>query len=125
MMTRSCLWITVATVASTAVLARSTLLAQEKLPGFSLIPGGQFEMGDHHGFVDPKHGGDETPIHRVRLDAFRMGIYTVTTREYCDFLNSAWEQKQIEVREGGVYLVGGSDLLFETRVMSPHSRIGW
>ena len=40
--------------------------------GFVLIPAGEFEMGDHHGFVDPKHGGDETPIHRVRLDAFSM-----------------------------------------------------
>ena len=106
-MTRSCLWISAAAVAWIAVLGRLTLLAQEKLPGFSLIPGGQFEMGDHHGFVDPKHGGDETPIHTVRLDAFQIGIYTVTTREYCDFLNSAREKKQVEVRAGGVYLVGG------------------
>ena len=30
-------------------------------PGMALIPAGTFEMGDHHGFVDPKHGGDETP----------------------------------------------------------------
>jgi len=33
---------------------------QGKLPGLMLIPGGRFEMGDHHGFVDPKHGGGET-----------------------------------------------------------------
>ncbi|MEI8043467.1 MAG: hypothetical protein WCL11_18810, partial [Verrucomicrobiota bacterium] len=36
---------------------------QDKLPGFALIPAGTFEMGDHHGFVDPKHGSDEIPVH--------------------------------------------------------------
>ncbi len=105
-------------------LGDSALFAQEKLTGLALIPAGRFEMGDHHGFVDPKHGGDETPIHTVRLDAFYMGLYTVTTKEYCDFLNSALAAQQIEVREGGVYLTGAKDLLCETRAMSPYSRIG-
>ena len=115
-----------ATVSAGALaLATIVCLAQERLPGFGLIPAGAFEMGDHHGFVDPKHGGDETPIHTVHLDAFYMAIYTVTTKEYCDFLNSALVAKQIEVREGGVYLVGGRDLLCETQQMSPYSRIGW
>ncbi|MCX6868375.1 MAG: SUMF1/EgtB/PvdO family nonheme iron enzyme, partial [Verrucomicrobia bacterium] len=100
--------------------------AQEKIPGMALIPAGSFEMGDHHGFVDPKHGGDETPIHTVRLDAFHMGIHDVTTREYAGFLNAALAQKHIEVRkDGGVYLTGGSDLLGETRGLSPCSRIAW
>lgn len=98
---------------------------QAGLPGFAMIPAGTFEMGDHHGFVDPKHGGDETPIHTVKLDAFYMGIYDVTTTQYCEFLNSALAQRMIEVRQGGVYLAGGKDLLCETRVMSPYSRIGW
>ena len=94
-------------------------------PGFALIPAGQFEMGDHHGFVDPRHGGDETPIHTVRVDAFLMGIHVVTTREYGQFLNAALAARGIEVREGGVYLPGGKDLLCETRAASPYSRIGW
>jgi len=47
--------------------------AQTDRTGFALVPAGTFEMGDHHGFVDPKHGGDETPIHTVRLDAFYIG----------------------------------------------------
>jgi formylglycine-generating enzyme required for sulfatase activity/phosphatidylethanolamine-binding protein (PEBP) family uncharacterized protein len=93
--------------------------------GLALIPAGTFEMGDHHGFVDPKHGGDETPVHQVRLDAFHMGINNVTTEEYSAFLNSALEQKQIVVREGGVYPVESGDLLCETRTRSPYSRIGW
>lgn len=99
--------------------------AQDEKPGFALIPAGSFEMGDHHGFVDPKHGGDETPIHAVRLDAFYMGIHAVTTQQYCDFLNSALVGKKIEVREGSVYLSGGKDLLCETRATTPYSRIGW
>lgn len=99
--------------------------AQEKMPGYSLIPAGKFEMGDHLGFVDPKHGGDETPIHTVQLDSFYMGIYDVTTQQYCDFLNSASTSKTIEVRKGGVYMIGSTELLFETREMSQYSRIGW
>jgi formylglycine-generating enzyme required for sulfatase activity len=94
-------------------------------PQTALIPSGSFEMGDHIGFVDPKHGGDETPIHTVRLDSFNIGVYDITTAQYCDFLNSALAQKQIEVRDGGIYLTGGEDLLCETRKMSPYSRIGW
>ncbi|HOD49241.1 MAG TPA: SUMF1/EgtB/PvdO family nonheme iron enzyme [Candidatus Hydrogenedentes bacterium] len=93
--------------------------------GCVLIPAGIFEMGDHHGFVDPKHGGDETPVHQVRLDAFYMGIYDVTTRQYCEFLNAAVAQRTIEVRQGGVYLAGANELLCETRAMSPYSRIAW
>lgn len=109
----------------TAVFVAVNAVAQQQMPGMVLIRAGKFEMGDHHGFVDPKHGGDETPIHTVRLDAFYMGVFTVTTREYCEFLNSALAQRQIEVRKGGVYLVGGNDLLCETREMSPYSRIAW
>ena len=100
-------------------------VAQGKTPALALIPAGTFEMGDHFGFVDPKHGGDETPIHTVKLDSYFIGINDVTTEEFCDFLNSALAQKQIEVRNQGVYLAQGSDLLCETRGLSPFSRIGW
>ena len=106
------------------ILALNTLAA-ENMPGYALIPAGSFEMGDHLGFVDPKHGGDETPIHAVTLDSFYMAIYDVTNQQYCDFLNSKNITKTIEVRKGGVYLPGGTELLFETREMSQYSRIGW
>jgi formylglycine-generating enzyme required for sulfatase activity len=106
-------------------LGRTAATPPTTPPGMALIPAGSFEMGDHHGFVDPKHGGDETPIHRVRLDAFYIGIFDVTTKEFCDFLNAAAARGQIEVREGGVYLRGRSELLAETRTMSRYSRIGW
>jgi len=91
----------------------------------ALIPAGAFAMGDHHGFVDPQHPSDEAPIHTVRLDAFYIGVNDVTTAEYVDFLNAALSQTHITVRDGGVYLAGGNDLLAETRAMSKYSRIGW
>jgi len=108
---------------------RSKTQATDTLPtspqGCVLIPAGTFEMGDHHGFRDPKHGGDETPLHTVRVDAFHMGVHAVTTRQYCEFLNATLAQDMIEVRQGGVYLTGADDLLCETRAMSPYSRIDW
>ncbi len=100
-------------------------ITQGATPGMVLIPAGKFEMGDHFGYVDPKHESDETPIHAVRLDSFYIGINDVTTKEYCEFLNAALAQKLIEVRNGGVYLVGGSDLLCDTRASSPSSEVGW
>jgi formylglycine-generating enzyme required for sulfatase activity/phosphatidylethanolamine-binding protein (PEBP) family uncharacterized protein len=99
--------------------------AVEAPPGFALVPAGSFEMGDHHGFVDPAHGSDETPLHKVRLDAFYMGVFDVTTEQFCEFLNAALAARTIEMRQGGVYLAGKNDLLAETRVMSPYSRVGW
>jgi phosphatidylethanolamine-binding protein (PEBP) family uncharacterized protein len=87
-------------------------------PALATIPGGEFQMGDHHGFVDPKHGGDETPIHKVRVDGFKIGVDPVTTAQYCAFLNSALGPGALEVRNGGVFPTGGRDLLCETRVMS-------
>ena len=68
-------------------------VASQGIKGMALIPAGTFEMGDHHGFVDPRHGSDEIPIHKVRLDAFYIGINDVTTREYAAFLNAALAEK--------------------------------
>ncbi|MCX6930826.1 MAG: SUMF1/EgtB/PvdO family nonheme iron enzyme, partial [Verrucomicrobia bacterium] len=111
--------------AGAIALGLDCLLAQEKMSGFALIPAGKFEMGDHHGFVDPKHGSDEIPLHTVNLGAFHIGICDVTTRQYGEFLNAALAQRMIEVRKGGVYLVRGNDLLCDTRESSQCSRIGW
>ncbi len=107
------------------VLSGTAFAAPAVPPGFAPIPAGTFAMGDHHDFVDPKHGGDETPIHQVRLDSFYIGINTVKTAEYVAFLADSLAARQVEVRAGGVYLVGGRDLLCETRTLSPYSRIGW
>jgi formylglycine-generating enzyme required for sulfatase activity len=60
---------------------------QGKLPGLALIPTGRFEMGEHRGFVDSKHGGDETLLRTVNLGAFRIGTYDVTTADYPGRIN--------------------------------------
>jgi len=97
----------------------------EKMAGLALIPAGTFEMGDHYGYRDEKHESHEVPLHVVHVDAFYIGINDVTTKQYAEFLNAALAQKAIEVRSGGVYLLGGKDLLCDTRALSPYSRIGW
>ncbi|MCX7011387.1 MAG: DUF1566 domain-containing protein [Candidatus Sumerlaeota bacterium] len=103
-----------------------SIASQPKAPeGMALIPSGSFEMGDHHNFVDPGHPSDEIPLHTVRLDAFFMCIYDITNRQYCDYLNSAFSQHVIEVRQGVVYPIGQQKILCETRAAVPYTRIGW
>ncbi|MBC8427793.1 DUF1566 domain-containing protein, partial [bacterium] len=95
------------------------------IPGFVQIPGGEFEMGDHHDLGSAEHTSDEVPIHTVRVDSFYIGTTEVTNQQYCDYLNSALSQGLIEVRGSLVYAVGGSDIYCETREAVPYSRIGW
>jgi len=45
------------------------------------VPAGEFLMGSEAGHYD-----DESPIHPVRVSAFRMGRYPVTNAEYAKFL---------------------------------------
>lgn len=112
-------------IAITLTTAAVATAAGDGGPRLAEIPAGTFEMGDHHGFVDPKHGGDEIPVHTVHVDAFRIGVFAVTTKEYGQFLNAARAEGTIAVKDGGVFLAGGSELLCETRERSPYSRIGW
>ncbi len=87
-----------------------------------LVPGGGFEMGDHYGVGDP----DEIPLHDVYVSSFYMNRFEVSNQKYCDYLNSAISQNQIEVRNGGgVYAVGGNDIYCETHEAEEHSRIYW
>lgn len=101
--------------------------AKAQIPDLVLIPGGEFEMGDHSGLggEDPKHPSDEVPVHAVHIDAFYMGVTEATNQQYCDYLNSVLSQGLIEVNGGIVYAVGGSDIYCETRESVPYSRIGW
>jgi formylglycine-generating enzyme required for sulfatase activity len=89
------------------------------------VPTGEFEMGDHLGYVDPQHPSDETPVHRVRITGFEIGQFDVTVEEYCAYLNSVISQKAIAVANGLVYLTGGNAVLFQTRQADQYSRIGW
>jgi formylglycine-generating enzyme required for sulfatase activity len=94
-------------------------------PEVVLLPGGEFEMGDHHNYVDPAHPSDEVPIHTVRIDSLYVGKYETTVQQYADFLNAALAGGTIEVRSGVVYGKGGSEIYFTTRQADEYSRIGW
>lgn len=56
------------------------------------IPGGEFEMGDHHDNIPAC-----LPVHTVHVDAFQMDVFEVTLKQYCDFLNDAIHQGRIVV----------------------------
>jgi len=99
--------------------------ANAQYPEMTRIPGGQFQMGDHAGFVDPAHPSDELPIHAVTVDTFFIGTYHVTNNQYIAYLNSAFTQGLIEVRSGMVYRKGGSDIFCETRQSVDYSSIGF
>lgn len=90
-----------------------------------LIPGGEFQMGDHFGYKDPAHPSDEIPLHMVRLDSFYIGKYIVTNQQYCDFLNSAKTKGMIEVRNKRVYAVGDTTVLYLTNQFLSYYSIGW
>jgi formylglycine-generating enzyme required for sulfatase activity len=117
-----------------AALPVQSLSSTIQLPEMALVPGGQFVMGDHQGYVDPAHPSDEVPLHTVNLDSFYMGVYEVTNQQYADYLNSALAQDSIEVRSGvvfsqmhsGLVYGKGTDILyFETSLSADYSQISW
>ena len=80
----------------------------------ALIPGGQFEMGDHFGFVDPAHPSDELPIHTVKVDTFYLAKTETSNQQFLEFLNSSIQKGTIEVKNNIVYLKGKSDIICYT-----------
>ncbi|MEI8086708.1 MAG: DUF1566 domain-containing protein [Paludibacter sp.] len=71
-----------------------------------MIPAGTFSMGDHIGFVDPKHPSDELPLHDVKIDSFYMAKTHVTNQQYLTYLNSAYSAGLITVKNKIVYGIG-------------------
>ena len=71
-----------------------------------IIPAGTFTMGDHIGFVDPKHPSDELPLHDVKIDSFYMAKTHITNQQYLTYLNSAYANGLITVKNKIVYGVG-------------------
>ena len=89
-----------------------------------LIPGGEFEMGDHSGDGNPA----ELPVHRVFVGSFYMRKYETTNREYCDFLNAAMQAGDIEVYYGVVhaaYDTGNRYPYCDTSFSNPSSQIDY
>lgn len=71
-----------------------------------MIPAGTFSMGDHIGFVDPKHPSDELPLHDVKIDSFYMAKTHITNQQYLTYLNSAYASGLITVKNKTVYGAG-------------------
>lgn len=100
-------------------LESSKTIAEVKLPG------GVFEMGDHHNYVDPQHPSDEKPLHQVKINPIYMATTETTNQQYLAYLNSALAVGRIEVRNGVVYAVGGNDIYCFTYPYANYSSIGY
>lgn len=89
------------------------------------IPAGEFDMGDHFGFVDPAHPSDELPIHKVKINAFKMATTETTNKQFLDFLNAALVKGSIEVRNNIVYVAGGAEIYYYTNQYASYYSIGY
>jgi formylglycine-generating enzyme required for sulfatase activity len=89
------------------------------------INGGEYEMGDHFGFIDPAHPSDELPIHKVKINTFYMATTETTNQQFLDYLNSSLSKGLIEVRNNIVYPVGSTDALYYTNQYSSYYSIGY
>jgi len=78
------------------------------------IPGGQFVMGDHAGFVDPKHPSDELPLHTVKINPLVVARTPATNQQYLAFLNTSLLEGAVEVRNNVVYAVGDTNSFYYT-----------
>ncbi len=89
------------------------------------LPGGEFEMGDHYGFVDPDHPSDELPIHDVKISPLCMAVNDTTNEQFLAYLNDALAAGQITVRGNTVYAAGGTDPYYYTHQYSGAYSIGF
>jgi PKD repeat protein len=90
-----------------------------------LLPGGEYEMGDHYGFVDPSHPSDELPIHRVRVSPFYMAETPTTNQQYLAFLGDALARGLVDVRNGIVYAAGTGSVYYYTHQYATYYSIGF
>jgi len=90
-------------------------------PDMVLIPGGEFQMGDHF------YEGwwyDELPVHPVYVASFYMSKYEVTNAQYCAYLNSALGGS-IYVSGGVVYGSGNNQPYCDTHNADTDSQIDY
>jgi len=62
----------------------STSVINDGFGDYLLVPAGEFSMGDH---FNEGHS-DEIPVHKVYLDAYYIGKYKVTNKEYSKFIHA-------------------------------------
>ncbi|MEI8047316.1 MAG: DUF1566 domain-containing protein [Bacteroidota bacterium] len=76
-----------------------------------MIPGGDFLMGDHFGFVDPGHPSDETPIHNVLVDSVYISKTEITNGQFLAFLNTSLLAGTIRVDNNRAHLTVDTNTL--------------
>ena len=91
----------------------------------ALIPGGEFEMGDHFGFVDPSHPSDELPIHQVKVSSYYCSKTETTNQQYLAFLNVSLLKGIVEVKNNIVYLSGTTDVICYTHQYAAYYSISY
>jgi formylglycine-generating enzyme required for sulfatase activity len=91
----------------------------------ALVPGGEFEMGDHFGFVDPSHPSDELPLHMVKVNSFHMSKTETTCLQFMAFLNDALLKNQLEISSNVVYAKGSNDIYCYTNQYASYYSIGY
>ena len=89
------------------------------------IPGGEYEMGDHFGFVDPHHPSDELPVHLARVDSFNLAKTETTNQQYLAFLNAALLSGLIQVNNNKVHLAGDTVTLCYTHEYAAYYSISY
>ncbi|MFZ4581650.1 MAG: DUF1566 domain-containing protein [Paludibacter sp.] len=113
------------------ILSKYVLLVRGGLDNESMnltdvmIPVGTFSMGDHIGFVDPKHPSDELPLHDVKIDSFYMAKTHVTNQQYLTYLNSAYAAGLITVKNKIVYGVGLDSIYCYTKEYATYYSISF
>ena len=103
--------------------ARGASGAEHPPPGFVRVPGGEFEMGDHHDLGGREHPSDEVPIHTVLVDSFHMQTTEVTNEQYCAFLSAALRTGLVGVLDGLVGRKGTRTVYCDTVDSDPASGI--
>jgi len=91
----------------------------------SPLPGGEFAMGDHFGFVDPSHPSDELPIHTVKVHALSMARTETTNEQFLTFLNSWLLQGLLTVRDQAVYSTTSNVLVCYTHQNASYYSISY
>lgn len=90
-----------------------------------LIKGGEYEMGDHFGFVDPSHPSDELPLHKVKVDSFYIGKTEITNQQFVSFLNSFFLQGLIEIKNNTVFAKGTNTIFCFTHEFASYYSISF
>ncbi len=95
------------------------------IDGEVLLPGGEFEMGDHFGFVDPSHPTDELPVHKVKVNSLYVAVTETSNSQFLEYLNDEIKTGLIEVKNNIVYRAGSTDPLFYTCQYASYYSIGY